>query len=157
MERNIITKTDLLARAAEESTSRGLDVAPAGGSQRTADDYWAKLAKYVPIEIISAYLLIDGLIRSGASSDSAREWLMFGFLSAGVVATWFFARRVLGIVRRTQTVLSCVGFIIWVLATGGWFALQSWYAPWIGTVAVIVFGVLVQIVKIPPLPDPPAG
>jgi branched-subunit amino acid transport protein len=157
VDRNIITRTDLLSGALADSATRGDGQAVPGGAQRSADDYWAKLAKYVPIEIISAYLLIDGLIRSGTSSNSARWWLLLGFLVAGVVATWFFARRVLGVVRSSQTSMSCIGFVVWVLATGGWFALQPWYGPWIGTGAVIVFGVLAQIVNVPPLPSPPAG
>lgn len=155
VERNIITRADVLTGALADSATRGEGGATPVGAQRTADDYWAKLAKYVPVEIISAYLLIDGLIRSSTLGDTARWWLLLGVLLAGIVGTWFFARRVLGVVRPSQTSMSCVGFVVWALAMGGWFALQPWYGPWMGTGAVIVFGVLVQIVKVPPLPNPP--
>ena len=121
--------------------------------RRTADDYWARLAKYVPVEIISAYLLIVGLIPSDDGGGPPRSWLLAASLVAGVVGTWFFARRVLGVVRPLQAAMSCLGFVVWALATGGWFALQAWYEPWLGTVAVIVFGVVIQIVKVPPLPE----
>ena len=69
------------------------------------------------------------------------------------MGTWFFAKRVLGVIRPLQAAMSCLGFVVWALPTGGWFALQAWYEPWLGTAAVIVFGVVIQIVKVPPLPD----
>ena len=153
MDRNIVTQEDVLRDSIASARDRGAGEAGNGAPRRTADDYWARLTKYVPVEIISAYLLIVGLIPSDDSGGPLRSWLLAASLLAGVVGTWFFAKRVLGVIRPLQAAMSCLGFVVWALATGGWFALQAWYEPWLGTAAVIVFGVVIQIVKVPPLPD----
>ena len=70
------------------------------------------MTKYVPVEIISAYLLVVGLIPSDDGGGTRRSWLLALGLVAGVVGTWFFARRVLGVVRLMQAAMSCLGFVV---------------------------------------------
>jgi hypothetical protein len=151
VDRNIVTESDVLRASIRQPTRRG------NGSeniqQLTADDYWSCLAKYVPIEVISAYLIIKGLIESDSGADLTTRSVLLGVLGAlGIVATWAFARRVLNVVRLAQIVMSCIAFLAWAAVSGGWFSLQPWYRPWFGAALVVVFGVLVRIVQVPPLP-----
>jgi hypothetical protein len=153
--RNIVTPTDVaLGSSSVRGDNEGEGKTLPG--QLTADDYWSRLAKYVPIEMISAYVLLKGLIESAYRPGQTALAVALGALMVlGAGTTWVFAIRVLHIVRRSQAALSVSGFLVWVVATGGFFATLSWYQPWMGTAAVIMFGVAVQIIQLPPLPAPP--
>jgi len=156
MDRNIITGQDVdavrrLGAGAREATADEA-VTPALAAQ--ADSYFDRLAKYVPVEIIGAYLLIEGLVKE-LTEGAAEGWALLILFLLGLVATWLFAWRVLRVVRTAQLVMSVLAFAVWVFATGGWFATLSFWAPGWGTVAVIAFGVAVRIVQLGPLPQEP--
>jgi len=153
MNRNIITTEDLAPAVGGPDSLGGLpSTTPAVPAvPAKADDYFDRLMKYIPVEIITAYLLIDGIIRSLLQPGALTWGLILVFL-AGAVGTWFFAQQVLGITRRVQLTMSVIAFVVWVFAIGGWFStLQFWVPGW-GTIAVIIFGVLVKVVKLDPLP-----
>jgi hypothetical protein len=151
VDRNIVTESDVIRRAIRQPAPRGLDNTTT--QQLTADDYWSRLTKYVPIEIISAHLIIKELVESDTSiGPGARSILLAVFGVLGIVATWAFAERVLKVVRPVQITMSCIAFVAWTAVSGGWFSLQAWYRPWFGIVLVVAFGVLVRIMKVPPLP-----
>jgi hypothetical protein len=122
------------------------------------DDFSARLLKYVPLEIVGAYLALQGLISTAYAHRPSLHWWLLALLIIGVVGSWFFAGRVMGVIRVGQLTMTCLAFAVWVLATGGWFATNGWYSAWMGTAAVVIFGVLVRVVRLPPLPvDSPAG
>mgnify|MGYP005842852785 CR=1 FL=1 len=152
MDRNIMTTQDVIARQRPESEAA--DEATARVVPTQADSYFDRLAKYVPVEIIGAYLLIEGLVKE-LTEGAAEGWALLVLLLLGLAATWLFAQRVLHVVRTTQRVMSVLAFAVWVFATGGWFATLSFWAPGWGTVAVIAFGVAVRIVQLEPLPQEP--
>jgi hypothetical protein len=119
----------------------------------TPDDYFTRLLKYVPVEIIGGYLIIAGVLESAYPSwgDARRVWLG-ALLVAGAVGSFFYAQRVNHVRRYTQLAMTSVAFTIWVFASGGVFAGAGWWHPWMGTIAVVVFGLLVRIVGLGPLP-----
>lgn len=147
MDRNIVTWID--ARNSFRSGS-GLQAE----KRISEDDYWSRLVKYIPIEIISAYVLLEGLIKSAYQPADVRRTVFLGILvTIGVAGTFFFARRVLKVERWQQISVSAVGFLVWTFATGGFFESFAWYGPWMGSAAVILFGIAVRIIDLPPLPD----
>jgi hypothetical protein len=151
VDRNIVTESDVIRRAIRQPTIRGAE--SPNTQQLTADDYWSRLTKYVPIEIISAYLILKGLIESDTgSSQSVQNIFLATIVVLGIAGTWAFAQVALKVVRPAQITISCIAFIAWSAVSGGWFSLQGWYRPWFGAALVVVFGVLVRIVKVPPLP-----
>ncbi|MCE3555569.1 hypothetical protein LWC33_29510 [Pseudonocardia sp. RS11V-5] len=154
MQRNIITPADV--RRARPGVTRGTGpVAPPPVAPPAADDYWSKFIKYVPVEMVSAYLILQGLVQSAYPAGStARSWGLGLLLVLGTVASYFFSRRVLAVQRAQQAGMSALAFVIWCFAIGGWFATTNWYAGWMGTAAVVVFAVLVQILRLDPLPNP---
>lgn len=156
MDRNIITVQDVMARRRPAPGAAGSTadeaVAPALATQ--ADSYFDRLAKYVPVEIIGAYLLIEGLVKE-LTEGAAERWALLVLFLCGLAATWLFAWRVLHVARTAQLVMSVLAFAVWVFATGGWFATLRFWAPGWGTVAVIAFGVAVRIVQLGPLPQEP--
>ena len=150
MNRNIVTYADA-ARQRNRQNRGDSKVGPAEGRVE-ADDYLSRLVKYVPIEIIGAYITISGILHA-AYSGSSRAISLGVLLIASLVVVGLYCRRVLNIARRSQVIVSMTAFVVWVFATGGVFAYWSWYAPWTGSVAMISFGLLAKIVKVPPLDE----
>ncbi len=131
--------------------------APGGVTVPTEDDYLTKVVKYVPVEILAAYLLMAGVIDSNVTNAHDHAiWL--GSLLAGILLlTIPYDLQVLKIARWSQIAMSLVGLAVYVFALGGWFATTSWYHQWYASIVVPVFALLIGILKLPPLPPDPNG
>jgi hypothetical protein len=131
--------------------------APGGVSVPSEDDYLTKVVKYVPIEILAAYLLMAGVIDSNVTSKHDHAiWL--GSLLAGILLlTIPYDLQVLKVVRWSQVAVSLVGLAVYIFALGGWFATTSWYHQWYASIVVPVFALLIAILKLKPLPPDPNG
>lgn len=122
---------------------------PPAGTPK-ADDFWNRLMKGIPLPVIGGYLATADILNSVTDDESqgAREivfWLVYLFFG---VITPLFARRVLGVIRRRQLVLSTVAFLLWGFALGGPFDISfAWWAPWIGGIAVICSAVLLMVIE----------
>jgi len=62
VDRNIVTQADVIAFELSSSSRSGAD-SPVKAP--TVDDYLSKLLKQVPLEIIGAYLILEGFIKTG--------------------------------------------------------------------------------------------
>lgn len=145
MNRNILVEADLPEWQLESASD--------DPNRPTPDDYFARLLKYIPVEIVSSYLIIAGVFESVYSdSGVARRLSLGGLLAAGLVGSYAYAQRVNHVLRRAQLVMTSAAFAVWVFATGGVFATWAWWHPWMGTIAVVTFGVLVKIVQLGPVP-----
>lgn len=151
---NIITPADAKVHtdAVAQALTAGTDPPPA--AQPTADDYMSKLLKYVPPQIVGAYLLVQGALISVTAAGGDGRWrALMILLVAGALFTYVFTGQVLHVVRRRQRAVTTVAYLVWAFALGGVFATYGWWSPGWGTVALVTFGLLVQLVAIPPLPD----
>ena len=126
--------------------------APGGVTVPTADDYLTKLLKYVPLEVLGAYLLIAGQIDSNVNTPRAHAWWLGALLIGMLAVTGIYDWRVLNVVRASQIGISILGLAVYVFAIGGWFATTTWYHQWYSSIALPLFGLLVAIVKLKPLP-----
>jgi hypothetical protein len=171
MNRNIITKADIAqmsAATAAGDVPKTLDTkppasapqaaaAPGGVVVPTEDDYITKLLKYIPIEILGAYLFMQTVVNSNVTTSHALAiWLLCLLIGAGIL-TFAYDRWVLSIVRLTQLLMSVLAFAVYVFAMGGWFATTGWYHQWYASIAVPTFVVLVGIIPVKPLPTPNSG
>lgn len=147
MNRNIVTEDDIPGFRLEADTGRR-------PGARSPDDYWARLVKYVPVEIIGAYLVVLGVLDTAyPDSGTPRRIALATLAVLSLVASWLFAQRVLNVVRQAQLAMTAVAFAVWVFATGGYFSTTAWWEPWMGTIAVVAFGVAARIVGLGPLPS----
>jgi hypothetical protein len=166
LNRNIITKADIDQMSAAETAGdvpKTLDTkppasvpqaaaAPGGVVAPTEDDYITKLLKYIPIEILGAYLFMQTVVNSNVHTRHAHAvWLLCLLIGAGIL-TFAYDRWVLSILRVTQRLMSVLAFAVYVFAMGGWFATTGWYHQWYGSIAVPTFVVLVGIIPVKPLP-----
>lgn len=130
----------------------GAAAAPGGVSVPTEDDYLTKVVKYIPVEVLAAYLFMASVIDSNVTGKHAHAiWL--GALLVGILAlTIPYDVSVLNVVRWQQVAMSVVGVAVYVFALGGWFATTTWYHQWYASIVVPVFGLLIAVLKLPPLP-----
>ncbi|MGH3848142.1 MAG: hypothetical protein ACRDRT_00250, partial [Pseudonocardiaceae bacterium] len=125
----------------------------AGGvSVPTEDDYLTKLLKYVPLEVVGAYLFLEGVVESNVTKPHDRALWLGGILIGILAVTIPYDIRVLNVVRFTQIAMSIVGLGVYIFALGGWFATTTWYQHWYASIALPVFALAVAIVKLKPLP-----
>jgi hypothetical protein len=129
--------------------------APGGVAVPSEDDYLTKVVKYIPPEVLAAYLFMAGVIDSNVTNKHDHAiWL--GSLFVGVlVLTIPYDLRVLKIVRWSQIGMSVLGIAVYVFAVGGWFATTTWYHQWYASIVVPLFGLVIAILKLPPLPEDP--
>jgi hypothetical protein len=129
--------------------------APGGVAVPSEDDYLTKVVKYIPPEVLAAYLFMAGVIDSNVTNRHDHAiWL--GSLLVGVlVLTIPYDLRVLKIVRWSQIGMSALGMAVYVFAVGGWFATTTWYHQWYASIVVPLFGLVIAILKLPPLPEDP--
>jgi len=164
MNRNILTSEDAshLAQTTPEVTrNRLLQVGPAlpksmdtesSGEGPKPDNYFDRLLKYIPAEIISTYILLAAPVPDTFAGTAVRRayWIL---LLIGLVLTPVFARQVLKVERKRQICLTTVGFVVFVAGQGGAFALYDWWKGYYALGATALFLLLVAIVHLPPLPQ----
>lgn len=137
--------------ASRLAVDTGAPLGPGGVPVPTADDYLTKLLKFVPIEVVGAYLFITGAITSHVKNKGdLAAWLGYSLIGLGV-ATPLYMWRVLGVVRRSQLLVGVLGFGVYVFAIGGWFGTTPWYQPWYSAIALPAYGLLVAMVPVPAL------
>jgi hypothetical protein len=103
------------------------------------DDYVDRLLKYIPAESVALYLTLQGIILAGAAdTPNLSTWLWF-ILGVGLIGTPWYQWRVLKIGKAEQLAISAAAFGVWVFALGGAFESLSWYEPFIGSLALVLF------------------
>jgi len=113
--------------------------------------------KYVPLEVLGAYLFITGIIHSNVvGSHDLAAWLGYALIGFALI-TGVYDWRVLQIARVSQIFISVIGFGVYVFATGGWFETTTWYHSWYAAIALPLFALLVAIIPLPGLPADPAA
>ncbi len=160
LNRNIITDEDvahyLAAQAGQGPLPRTLAGSAPGQNALnppTADDYITKLIKYVPPEVVGAYLFLNTLItQNEAAGTTARAGWLLALLVVSVAAAALYASSVLGVVRPEQIAMTAIGTAVYIFAIGGWFATTTWYHPWYGTAVLPIFALAVAMLRLPPLP-----
>lgn len=161
-DRNIITEADAAqVRPSGMGTPRILEFKgpsapefmPSAVPVPSADDYLTKLLKYLPLEVLGVYLFLTTLIKQNVDGASALATWLLWLLVFTVIVTCLYDYYVLHVKRVVQIMMSGVGIVIYVLASGDWFATTSWYHPWYGTAALPLYGLMIQFIKLGPLPD----
>lgn len=134
---------------------------------KNTDSYFEKLVRYIPADILAAYVAISGITESN-NPPLWLTWGVFGVLlaltplyvclvktqPAGFVSSKFF-----------HWVTACIAFTAWVFALGGPFAATfSWHEPYLGSVVLILTTLIIPVLEgqfykpSPPAapPSPPA-
>ena len=116
-----------------------------------SDDYLSRVLKYIPSEIVMAYIAIEGVLRTSYNPAVWAERQMLLKLSLGVAATLtiitpFWLYRVMRVRRGTQILLSTLSVPVWLFAMGGPFVLLDWYEPAFGAIVLPLYTLIVPII-----------
>lgn len=118
------------------------------GSTRDMDTYFDRVIKYVPTDIVAAWVAANGLIRSSADVPQDKLlWISFGF---GLVLTAAWTLKQTAMPNKplavTQTVIAIGAFTVWVFALGGPFETLAFYRPVYGSLILILYTLVAALV-----------
>lgn len=113
MGRTVITWKDMKKYNATHP-SKGY--ALTGGAK--VDDYPNRILKYIPTEVVTVYLLLEGLLKSGVSQAhlTIGLWILFSF---GCAVTPLYLWRMQKVTKPSQLLISTGAFAVWVMGIGG--------------------------------------
>jgi len=113
------------------------------------DDYFSKLLKYIPTEIVGAWVAITGLIK-GANGIPTNTilWILlivFTVMSAAYILQQTSEPKKPPAVK--QTTISSIAFIVWVFALGEPFNSLSFYSPVYGSILLILYNLIIPLIN----------
>lgn len=116
-----------------------------GGS---VDGYFDKVIKYIPADIVGAWIAVTGLINSDNGAPTALLlWITFG---AGIILTLLWTLKQTSLPNKkpamTQALVSTGSFMVWVFALGGPFATLSFYRPLYGSLLLIFYTLSIGLI-----------
>ena len=114
----------------------------ATGAGREVDTYFDRVVKYIPADVVSAWVFVTASI-NGASDDTPKAailWVAF-VCRLGLTALWVWKQtsepgRPPAV---TQTIIATVAFGVWVFALGGPFASLPFYRPVYGSLLLVLY------------------
>lgn len=113
------------------------------------DSYFDKLVKYIPTDIVGAWIAIIGLVKS--ADDIPQNALLWGLFVFFVLLTGLWTLRQTSEPKkppaRIQTLISTGAFIVWGFALGEPFSSLSWYHPVYGSIALIMYSLIVPLIN----------
>jgi hypothetical protein len=95
--------------------------------KNTVQEYLERVAKYVPVEIIGAYLALQSAfgdrVTSSTPAPGRPPWVEFTFYGLLVIVTVLYLRRYGGDIphRARQIAIGTISFVVWTYGIGGWF------------------------------------
>ena len=106
------------------------------------DSYFEKLVKYIPADIVAAFVALDGILKQGGNDPLWLSWAVFAALTVLTPLYICYVKTTPPGFITSKTfhwVASTVAFIVWVFALGGPFAVTfAWYKPVFGSVLLII-------------------
>jgi hypothetical protein len=116
-----------------------------------ADNYLSRVLKYIPSEIVMAYISIDGVLNSCYNPSIWADRQMLSRLMWIVTVTltiltplWLW--RVMRVRRFSQLFVSTISVPVWLFALGGPFTLLPWYRPALGAVVLPLYTLVLPII-----------
>jgi hypothetical protein len=119
-----------------------------GGSQEEVDTYFDRIVKYIPVDIVGAWITTTGLIASANDVPKAKVlWIAF---SVGLLLTAAWTYKQTADPNKptatTQIAVSVCSFLVWVFALGGPFVYLAFYRPIYGSLTIIVYSLAVGLI-----------
>lgn len=115
------------------------------------DSYFEKLIKYIPADIVAAYVTIAGILQEHDNQPIWMTWAVFGCLLALTPLYVCWLKTTPPGISASKTfhwTASCIAFTVWVFALGGPFAAAfDWYRPFFGSIALILTTLLLPALE----------
>ena len=126
----------------------------ASKTEAKVDNYLEKLMKYIPSEIVGAWIAIQGIFANGDreveavnSSQNIFLWVILAFLS--ILTFFYIKQQTYEESKKTaikQIIVSVIAFLIWAYAIGGEpFLSLEFYDSRYGAVFMILYTVTIPL------------
>ncbi|MCK5521605.1 MAG: hypothetical protein KAI83_00600 [Thiomargarita sp.] len=114
------------------------------------DNYFDRIIKYIPADVIGAWIATVGIVSSFAASDTPKETILWVAFAVGIIFTAMWTWKQTTVqgkpVAVTQIIISIGAFIVLVFALGEPFAGLSWYDPGYGSLSLIFYALFVGMI-----------
>jgi len=114
------------------------------------DNYFDRIIKYIPADVIGAWIATVGIVSSFAASDTPKDMILWVAFIIGIIFTaiWTWKQTTVPgkAVAKTQIIISIGAFIVLVFALGEPFTGLSWYDPGYGSLSLIFYALLVGMI-----------
>jgi hypothetical protein len=118
-----------------------------GTAGSDVDTYFDRVIKYIPADVVGAWVAVTGVINSQANVSPTIWWLAFAVGTLAAAAwTWKQTSEPGKPTATVQILVATVAFVVWVFALGGPFAGEDWYKPYQGSLVLIAFTLLVGLI-----------
>jgi hypothetical protein len=125
------------------------EVMQAAGGPAQVDGYFDRVIKYIPSDVVGAWVAVTGIINSSNPNGSSHTVMWIAFI-VGLCLTALWTWRQTSApgqpVAATQIGVSTVAFAVWVFALGGPFATIPGYQQYFGSLILIGYTLFVAIV-----------
>jgi hypothetical protein len=127
----------------------GIGAARAATPHAPEDSWLEKVVKYVPTEIVGAYIAIAAILgEPQGMADAQALWIFFGVLLALTPTYTLIAAARPGLPRPTlQAVAATIAFVAWVAAMGGPFRTLEGYDSRYAVAVMIVVTLLLPLLE----------
>lgn len=113
------------------------------------DDYFSRLLKYIPAEVVALYVSATGVVPVGHPKRLPYLWAIFFFCAMATLVYMFLTARD-EVTKKPiwkQIILATVAFPVWAYALGGPFTSLSWYDPLAGSLLLMAVTFIFGLVK----------
>lgn len=111
--------------------------------QQSTDGYFDKIIKYIPSDVVGAWIAAIGIIRTADPAGHGSPRVLWIAFVVGVVATALWTLKQTSAPDEPpalkQVAMSTIAFVVWVVALGGPFATISGYQDYIGSLLLIAY------------------
>ncbi|MDB9303341.1 hypothetical protein PN488_02925 [Nodularia spumigena CS-591/12] len=116
----------------------------------TVDNYFEKIMKYIPSEIIGGWIAIQGIAKNITTQNTIFLWGILVFLS---ILTFFYIKNQTSVAGKPpaikQNLFSVGAFLIWALAIGGEpFESLSFYNSGYGVILMILYTLTIPVISL---------
>lgn len=121
-----------------------LHAAGGGGGAAGPDTYFDKVVKYIPGDVVAAWVAVTGLVKMAPSSTLLWVSFVFGLV---LTAAWTWKQTTVAgqPAAIRQILISTAAFAVWVYALGAPFDSLGWTTPPIPSLVLIGFTLAVGL------------
>ncbi len=117
-------------------------------SVRSDDPYASTVIKFIPTEIVAAYLAIQGFITG--LPESTLRWVTIAVSAILLVLCPLYLALIQKVKGAAQLIVTSISFIVWLYTIGGPFDLWSGvHEPRIGAAVLVVWTLVLPLIVRP--------
>jgi hypothetical protein len=114
---------------------------------KVVQSYQDRMLKLIPTEIIAAYMALQGVVPAAYA-----KWATLAAAVILVALTPLYLTRLQQVHRVGQVVMTTIAVVVWLYTLGGPFQYWGLYQPWIGSVLLVLWTLVVPLVVNPQEP-----